>query len=220
VVLSGDHDRALPLFEVNGPRASTLLLSQVAKGLVRRLIITLPRARSSLNAHPWPWILRSVPTETGSIQSAFCEAAPRVRSTGKQRGNGISGYISGGIFRICRPLGSPAVPRGRFLFRLALRLCTAANDFTRGIHDRMPDLPGRQDHELWLTKRASGDRDNAGDPWKLKIHGHIREVYAWGTWIRTRINGVRVRYVRPQGTRTCADDGVIRQGRTNNCQRH
>ena len=25
-----------------------------------------------------------------------------------------------------------------------------------------------------------------------KIHGHIREVYGWGTWIRTRISGVRV----------------------------
>jgi hypothetical protein len=49
------------------------------------------------------------------------------------------------------------VPRGRFLFRLALRLCTAANDFTRGIHDRMPEVLGRQDHELWLTERASGD---------------------------------------------------------------
>ena len=30
-------------------------------------------------------------------------------------------------------------------------------------------------------------------PWKLKIHGHIREVYGWGTRIRTLINGVRVR---------------------------
>ena len=29
-------------------------------------------------------------------------------------------------------------------------------------------------------------------PRKLKIHGHVREVYGWGTWIRTRINGVRV----------------------------
>jgi hypothetical protein len=28
---------------------------------------------------------------------------------------------------------------------------------------------------------------------KLKIHGHIREVYGWWTWIRTKINGVRVR---------------------------
>jgi hypothetical protein len=27
-------------------------------------------------------------------------------------------------------------------------------------------------------------------PWKLKIHGHIREVYGWRTWIRTKINGV------------------------------
>src|SRR3984893_6036506 len=30
-------------------------------------------------------------------------------------------------------------------------------------------------------------------PWKLKIHGHIREVFGWGTWIRTKIDGVRVR---------------------------
>jgi hypothetical protein len=28
-----------------------------------------------------------------------------------------------------------------------------------------------------------------------KIHGHIREVYGWETWIRTKINGVRVRSV-------------------------
>jgi hypothetical protein len=27
-------------------------------------------------------------------------------------------------------------------------------------------------------------------------------MHGWGTWIRTKINGVRVRYVRPQGTRT------------------
>jgi len=24
------------------------------------------------------------------------------------------------------------------------------------------------------------------------LHGHIREVYGWGTWIRTKIDGVRV----------------------------
>jgi hypothetical protein len=28
---------------------------------------------------------------------------------------------------------------------------------------------------------------------KLKVHGHIREVYGRGTWIRTKIDGVRVR---------------------------
>jgi hypothetical protein len=35
-------------------------------------------------------------------------------------------------------------------------------------------------------------------PRKLKIHGHIREVCGWGTWIRTRINGVRWG-IRPGG---------------------
>jgi hypothetical protein len=30
-------------------------------------------------------------------------------------------------------------------------------------------------------------------PRKPKIHGHVREVYGWGTWIRTKIARVRVR---------------------------
>src|ERR1700730_15886916 len=29
--------------------------------------------------------------------------------------------------------------------------------------------------------------------WQLKIRGHIGEVYGWGTWIRTKIDGVRLR---------------------------
>jgi putative SOS response-associated peptidase YedK len=33
-------------------------------------------------------------------------------------------------------------------------IVTAANDFTRRIHDRMPVLLGRQDHDAWLTGRA------------------------------------------------------------------
>ena len=33
-------------------------------------------------------------------------------------------------------------------------IITAANDFTRGIHDRMPVLLGRQDHDAWLTRKA------------------------------------------------------------------
>ena len=34
---------------------------------------------------------------------------------------------------------------------------TAANDFTRRIHDRMPVLLGRQDHDAWLTGKAGVD---------------------------------------------------------------
>ncbi len=157
MVLSGDHDRALPLFEVNRPRASTLLLSQVAKGLVRRLIITLPpRTLKSLCASVA--LDFAVGADGDGIDSERLLRSRSAREVDRQaRGNGISGDISGGIFRICRPFGSPAVPRARFLFRLALRLCTAANDFTRGIHDRMPELPGRQDHELWQTEMASAN---------------------------------------------------------------
>jgi putative SOS response-associated peptidase YedK len=33
-------------------------------------------------------------------------------------------------------------------------IVTAANDFTRRIHDRMPVLLGKPDHEAWLTGRA------------------------------------------------------------------
>jgi putative SOS response-associated peptidase YedK len=33
-------------------------------------------------------------------------------------------------------------------------IITAANDFTRRIHDRMPVLLGRQDHDAWLTGKA------------------------------------------------------------------
>ena len=36
----------------------------------------------------------------------------------------------------------------------ATLIVTAANDFTRPIHDRMPVLLGRQDHEAWLTGKA------------------------------------------------------------------
>jgi hypothetical protein len=63
------------------------------------------------------------------------------------------------------------------------------------------------------------DADVCGKVADKKLY-RLKVRFGLGTWIRTRINGVRVRYVRPQGTRTCADDGVIRQGRTNNCQRH
>ena len=34
---------------------------------------------------------------------------------------------------------------------------TAANDFTRPIHDRMPVLLDRSDHEAWLTGKAGVD---------------------------------------------------------------
>ncbi len=33
-------------------------------------------------------------------------------------------------------------------------IVTAADDFTRRIHDRMPVLLGRQDHDSWLTGTA------------------------------------------------------------------
>ena len=36
-------------------------------------------------------------------------------------------------------------------------IVTAANDFTRHVHDRMPVLLGRQDHDAWLTGKAGVD---------------------------------------------------------------
>ena len=36
----------------------------------------------------------------------------------------------------------------------ATLIVTAANDFTRAIHDRMPVLLGQADHEAWLTGKA------------------------------------------------------------------
>ncbi|MGA9488201.1 MAG: SOS response-associated peptidase family protein [Methylocella sp.] len=36
----------------------------------------------------------------------------------------------------------------------ATLIVTAANDFTRPIHDRMPVLLGRRDHDAWLTGKA------------------------------------------------------------------
>jgi putative SOS response-associated peptidase YedK len=36
----------------------------------------------------------------------------------------------------------------------ATLIVTAANDFTRPIHDRMPVLLGQQDHEAWLSGKA------------------------------------------------------------------
>jgi len=36
----------------------------------------------------------------------------------------------------------------------ATLIVTAANDFTRRIHDRMPVMLGRQDHDAWLTGKA------------------------------------------------------------------
>jgi len=37
----------------------------------------------------------------------------------------------------------------------ATLIVTAANDFTQRIHDRMPVLLGRRDHDAWLTGKAS-----------------------------------------------------------------
>jgi putative SOS response-associated peptidase YedK len=34
---------------------------------------------------------------------------------------------------------------------------TAANDFTRCIHERMPVFLGQQDHDAWLTGKAGVD---------------------------------------------------------------
>jgi putative SOS response-associated peptidase YedK len=36
----------------------------------------------------------------------------------------------------------------------ATLIVTTANDFTRKIHDRMPVLLGRQDHDAWLPGKA------------------------------------------------------------------
>jgi putative SOS response-associated peptidase YedK len=36
----------------------------------------------------------------------------------------------------------------------ATLIVTAANDFTRPIHDRMPVLLGHRDHDAWLTGKA------------------------------------------------------------------
>ena len=36
----------------------------------------------------------------------------------------------------------------------ATLIVTAANDFTRPIHDRMPVVLGRRDHDAWLTGKA------------------------------------------------------------------
>ena len=39
----------------------------------------------------------------------------------------------------------------------ATLIVTAANDFTWPIHDRMPVLLGRQDHDAWLTGKAGNE---------------------------------------------------------------
>ncbi len=39
----------------------------------------------------------------------------------------------------------------------ATLIVTAANDFTRPIHDRMPVLLGREDHDAWLTGKAGAE---------------------------------------------------------------
>jgi putative SOS response-associated peptidase YedK len=36
----------------------------------------------------------------------------------------------------------------------ATLIVTAANDFTRPIHDRMPILLGQHDHDAWLTGKS------------------------------------------------------------------
>ncbi|MGO9236117.1 MAG: SOS response-associated peptidase family protein [Methylocella sp.] len=39
----------------------------------------------------------------------------------------------------------------------AALIVTAANDFTRCIHDRMPALLGRHDLDAWLTGKAGAE---------------------------------------------------------------
>jgi hypothetical protein len=39
----------------------------------------------------------------------------------------------------------------------ATLIVTAANDFTRQIHDRMPVLLGQQDQDAWLTGKAGAE---------------------------------------------------------------
>jgi putative SOS response-associated peptidase YedK len=39
----------------------------------------------------------------------------------------------------------------------ATLIVTAANDFARRIHDRMPVLLGRQEHDAWLTGKVGVD---------------------------------------------------------------
>jgi putative SOS response-associated peptidase YedK len=41
--------------------------------------------------------------------------------------------------------------------RLIRHETAATNDFTRCIHDRMPILLGRHDHDAWLTGRAGAE---------------------------------------------------------------
>jgi len=39
----------------------------------------------------------------------------------------------------------------------ATLIVMAVNDFTRPIHDRMPVLLGREDHDAWLTGKAGAE---------------------------------------------------------------
>jgi len=68
--------------------AVTYKLTQVAKGLVRRLIITCPRARSSLYAHPWPCLPGSsdITLGTGGRGLVFRYSRPQPRERLPPRG--------------------------------------------------------------------------------------------------------------------------------------
>jgi hypothetical protein len=48
----------------------------------------------------------------------------------------------------------------------------------------------------------------------LKIHGHIREVCGWGTWIRTKIDGVRVRCSTVELSPTRSSQKVTQSAKT------
>lgn len=51
-------------------------------------------------------------------------------------------------------------------------IVTAANDFTRQIHDRMPVLIEQQDHDAWLTGKAVAHARHGfgheSNPWQTK----------------------------------------------------
>ena len=59
-------------------------------------------------------------------------------------------------------------------------IVTAANDFTRAIHDRMPVLLGQQDHEAWLTGKAGVEVLRPAPNDLLRM---------WPVWKRVNVSG-------------------------------
>ena len=68
-------------------------------------------------------------------------------------------FISAAMVRFCRSLASgmnPDPATGETISSTTL-IVTAANDFTRSIHDRMPVFLGQCDHDAWLTGKAASN---------------------------------------------------------------